>query len=168
MSKFCTNCGNPADDNATSCASCGSAFPTANATEQTQGPVGQNTNNFNSTPNVGLPSIEKKSIVTMILLSIITCGIYGIIWFVNMTDESNRASGSDAASGGTAILYTILTCGIYSFYWNYKMGQKMAEAGKRYGIDIEDRAVLYLVLSLLGLGIVNTCLIQSDLNRLAK
>ena len=43
----------------------------------------------------------------------------------------------------------------------------MQKAGQRYGKPIENNSVLYLVLSLFGLGIVNYCLIQSDLNKLS-
>ena len=43
----------------------------------------------------------------------------------------------------------------------------MAEAGKKYNKPINDNSVLYLVLSIFELGLVNYCLIQSDLNRFA-
>ena len=48
------------------------------------------------------------------------------------------------------------------------MGKKMHEAGKERNVDITDNSVLYIVLAVLGLSIVNYCLIQSDLNRLAE
>lgn len=163
MSKFCANCGNALEDNATVCSKCGSSVEPINQTNDVSGTVVNN-----PTPQMGLTMIPRREVVTAILLSVLTCGIYGIYWFVKLTDESNTASGSDAASGALAIVYTLITCGIYSFYWNYKMGQKMHEAGKRYGVEIADNSVLYLILSLFGLGIVNYCLIQSDLNRLAK
>lgn len=85
-----------------------------------------------------------------------------------MTDESNSLSDEKYTSGGTAFLYTLITCGIYGIYWNYKMGQKMANIGKKYNKQISDNSVLYLILSLFGLGLVNYCLIQSDLNSLAE
>ena len=84
-----------------------------------------------------------------------------------MTDDVNSFSDEKMASVGTAFIYSLLTCGIYTIYWNYKMGQKMAEAGKKYNRPINDNSVLYLVLSIFGLGLVNYCLIQSDLNRFA-
>ena len=116
----------------------------------------------------GRPAIENRNIVTTILLSLVTCGIYGIIWFIKLTDDSNTACGEpNQTSGGMAFLFTLLTCGIYSFYWAYKMGENMQKAGQRYGKPIENNSVLYLVLSLFGLGIVNYCLIQSDLNKLS-
>lgn len=164
MSKFCANCGNGLEDNAAFCNKCGSPVEFVN---QNNNMVGATVINNSSNMGAGAP-IQKREIVTAILLTIVTCGIYGIYWFVKLTDESNEVSGSDAASGALAIVYTLITCGIYTIYWNYKMGQKMHEAGKRYGIEIADNSVLYLILSIFGLGIVNYCLIQSDLNRLAK
>ena len=164
MSKFCTNCGNQLEDNSTFCTKCGTQLG-GNA-PQNNSVLGGGVNN--STPGIGLTNVSKREILTCILLTFVTCGIYGLYWFVKLTDESNEISGSDAASGGLAIVYTLLTCGIYNFYWNYKMGQKLTDAGKRYGVEIADNSVLYLVLSLFGLGIVNYCLIQSDLNKFAK
>lgn len=102
-----------------------------------------------------------------IILSIITCGLYGIYWFIVMTDESNNVSDEKTSSGGLAFLYTLVTCGIYRLYWNYKMGQKLYLAGKKYNLPISDNSVLYLILAIFGLDIVNYCLIQSDLNRFA-
>ena len=117
--------------------------------------------------NLQSPLITKRDIVVAIILTFVTCGIYGIYWFIVMTDDVNSLSDEKMASGGTAFLYSILTCGIYALYWNYKIGQKMAEAGKKYNKSINDNSVLYLVLSIFGLGLVNYCLIQSDLNRFA-
>ena len=56
----------------------------------------------------------------------------------------------------------------YQYYWFFKMGARMKAAGDNNNVAIEDRGVIYLILSILGLGIVNMCLIQSDLNNLAN
>ncbi len=102
-----------------------------------------------------------------ILLTIVTCGFYGIYWFIVMTDESNLVSDEKTASGGLAFLYTILTCGIYSWYWSYKMGKKLYEAGRKYDKSISDNSALYLILHIFGLSIVNYALIQDSLNKFA-
>ena len=113
--------------------------------------------------------ITKRSIGVAILLSIVTCGIYGIYWMVVVTDDTNKAiNDPNGTSGGIAVLLSIVTCGIYGIYWNYKMGKKLYSAGKIYGKDISDNSVLYIVLAIFGLGIVNYCLMQSDLNRFAN
>ena len=36
---------------------------------------------------------QQRNIAVAIILTIVTCGIYGIYWFVKLTDEMNYASG---------------------------------------------------------------------------
>ena len=146
MSKFCTKCGYEMDETAVACPKCGA---------QTGVKI---------TSNAG---IINRNIVTCILLSIVTCGIYSIVWFIYLTDDSKRLHEDGTASGGTAFLFTLITCGIYGIYWSYMIGKRMYEAGKEHGIAISDNSVLYLILDLFGLGIVNYCLIQNDLNKFA-
>lgn len=116
----------------------------------------------------GATVLKEKNIVVCILLSFITCGIYGIIWFVNMTDDVAFASHDRSISGGKAFLFSIITCGIYFFYWNYKMGQLSYKVKSTNGLSGGDNSVLYLILSIFGLSLVNYCLIQSDINEFSK
>lgn len=67
-----------------------------------------------------------------------------------------------------AFLLTLITCGIYGYYWAYKMGKVVNQAKINNGMPEDDKSVLYLILQILGLGIVNYALIQNDLNELAK
>lgn len=112
--------------------------------------------------------IKEKNIVVCILLSFVTCGIYGIVWFITMTDDAAIANDNGDFSGAKAFLFSIITCGIYGIYWNYKMGKEIYEAKEKRNMHASDNSVLYLILSVLGLGIVNYCLIQSDLNDIAN
>ncbi len=112
---------------------------------------------------------EERNIALNVVLSIVTCGIYAIVWFIQLTDDAKEVSGdNDMQSGGIAFLLTLVTCGIYGFYWAYKMGKMMETAGKNYNTSISDNSILYLILELLGLGIVNYCLMQNDLNAIIK
>ena len=110
--------------------------------------------------------IQKKDIAICIILSIVTCGIYGIIWFVSLTDDVRIASEDQTLpSGGTAFLLTLVTCGIYGFYWAYRMGQAVNTARTKRGLAANDsNSILYLILQVFGLGIVTYCLIQNELN----
>ena len=111
--------------------------------------------------------MEKRNIAVNIILTIVTCGIYGLVWFVQMTDDAANASDDHSMSGGVALLLSIVTCSIYRIYWAYKMGKLLAQAGEDKGVNIADNSILYLILEIIGIDIVNCCLIQSDLNRLA-
>lgn len=110
----------------------------------------------------------KRSIGTCIVLSIITCGIYAIYWFIKLTDEMNAASGQNDSSGGVAFLLNLVTCGIYGIYWGYKMGQKVQTAkSSRGAVADQNTPVIYLVLNIFGLQIVTLALIQNELNGMA-
>lgn len=112
---------------------------------------------------------QEKNIALCIILSLVTCGIYGLIWFVEMTnDVKEYAEDTELASGGMALLFTIITCGIYGIYWAYKMGQLMNQAQTKNNVPAADNSVLYLVLEIVGLGIVTYCLIQNDLNTITR
>lgn len=111
--------------------------------------------------------VQKRNIALCVVLSLVTFGIYGIYWFVKLTDESNDVSGTPTASGGKAFLFSIITCGIYTFYWMYKLGEKIDTAKSNRGMESSSSGVLYLVLSIFGLGIVSYCLAQNELNKLA-
>lgn len=109
-----------------------------------------------------MPTIKKRDIAVAILLSIVTCGIYSIYWFIKMTDETNYITDQrDAFSGGVAFLLTLVTCGIYGYVWAYKMG----DAYDRLDQRAANTGVIYLVLSLLGLSIVTYALLQDQINK---
>ena len=167
MSKICPKCSAELSDDVNFCVKCGADLnASAGATETSFSNATTVNASAGATTNAAM--IQKREIVTAILLSLVTCGIYGIYWFVVMTDDANKVNNENGTTGGMALLFTLLTCGLYSIYWNYKMGQRLYEAGQKQGKNINDNSILYLVLSLLGLGIVNYCLIQSDLNKFAE
>ena len=161
MAKFCPNCGSEVAENSNFCTKCGTNLGSDNTNNGSTVII----NNYSSNSSINLPN---RSVVTCVILSIITCGIYSIYWFIVMTDETNMISDEKNASGGMAFLFTILTCGIYAIYWNFKMGQKLFNAGKKYNKPIGDNSIFYLILSLIGFSIVNYCLIQSDLNKFSQ
>lgn len=113
--------------------------------------------------------MTKRSIGLCIVLSIITCGIYGLYWFVVLTNDANYASGhsQDGTSGGIALLFTILTCGIYGIYWAYKMGERVNEAKAARGFAADSNmSVIFLVLSIFGLDVIVEALVQNELNKM--
>lgn len=108
----------------------------------------------------------QRSIVVCILLSIVTCGIYGIYWMIKLNDELNASAGkTNATSGGMVFLFTLITCGIYGFFWYYKMGENVDAIKASKGMASSNTGILYLVLGLFGLGIINYCLMQDTLNK---
>ena len=111
--------------------------------------------------------IQRRNIALAIIFTIITCGIYGIYWFVCLTNDCNTVSNDpNGTSGGVAFLLSIVTCGIYGLYWAYKCGEKLDNAKLQRGIPASNGGVLYLILYIFG-GIIAYALIQNELNKFA-
>ncbi|QMV42021.1 DUF4234 domain-containing protein [Cohnella cholangitidis] len=112
--------------------------------------------------------IIQRSVGLAIVLSIITCGIYGIYWFIVMTNDVGKLSGDSSFTGGKHFLLTLVTCGIWSFVWAYQVGKQIAEAQRQRGLTITDNSTLYIIFNLFGLSIVTYALVQSDINKLGN
>ena len=102
---------------------------------------------------------KNRNIVACIIFTIITCGLYGIYWFITMSDDAARLNEDLNFSGVKAFIFTIITCGIYGIYWYYKMGKEISEAGPKRGVQVSDNSIVYLILGIFGFGIISYCLI---------
>lgn len=101
-----------------------------------------------------------RNVVVCILLTIVTCGIYGIYWMYNLNQYACYAAPQEWQTDGLlVILFTILTCGIYFVYWNYKMGKAYSRVNGG-----NDNSLLFVIISLLGFSIVNYAIMQNDIN----
>ena len=108
--------------------------------------------------------MKKRNIALCIIFSIITFGIYGLYWFVHITNDVNELAGPEKkTSGGAALLLTIVTCGIYGIYWAYKMGGLLDKAQTDRGMPAQNRAVVYLILELV-IAPVGWILMQNTIN----
>ncbi|MBQ9930315.1 MAG: DUF4234 domain-containing protein [Oscillospiraceae bacterium] len=107
-------------------------------------------------------NIKPRNIVTAIILTIVTCGIYGIYWIIMLTREAVSVKDST----DNALLEIILML-FLPFVGFMLVEKKFSEGLNAKGFAHNDNSILYLVLGLVGLGIVPLCMIQNDLNKLA-
>lgn len=103
--------------------------------------------------------MNQRNVVTSILLTIITCGLYGIYWVYTLNNDAARMN-NDPEDGGTVLLLSLITCGIYYIFWQYKMGEKIEQAGGK------NDGIVYLILSIFSLSIVSLALMQTEINNL--
>ena len=152
---YCDDCGGEISENAAFCANCGKNLKQPQTDGERVAEAG--------IPENVLSSVQPRNIVTAIILSIVTCGIYGIYWFIVLTDEINRLTGKEKdISGVLAFVLTLVTCGIYGYVWAYQMGQKVDRlTNSKDG----NNPIIYLIVMLVGLGIVDYVLIQDAINK---
>jgi len=108
---------------------------------------------------------KKRSVVGLLIFSIITLGIYWLYWIYATSKETQEYSGKQTLSPGLELLLCIITCDLYWFYWIYKYSKIAVECQQKAGLPPEDNAVINLILSFLGLGIISSMILQASLNK---
>lgn len=100
----------------------------------------------------------------VLLLHVVTCSIYYWWWIYAASKEMREFDDVPDTDPGTEVLLSIITCGIYTIYWDFKTAKKIARLQSRVGLPQSDNSILYVILNLLGLGLIPSMIEQKDLN----
>ncbi len=105
------------------------------------------------------------SIGVGIILTIITCGLYGLYWNYKQMEILNAWLGRREYDFVTWILLSIVTCGLFAVYYEYKMAKGINEIQGRNGLQVNsDLALLSVGLSVIGLAFVSIAIQQAGIN----
>ena len=108
--------------------------------------------------------IQKRGIAEVIILSLVTCGIYAMYWIYAMSNDIKTYLDDETINPGLELLLTVVTCGIYGIYWYYKFGKLVCTCQEKANINVEDNSTVYIILAVFGLSIVNVGLMQNAMN----
>lgn len=106
---------------------------------------------------------ERRNIALCIILSIITCGIYGIVWAYQIVDDTHRLSRNEASPMAETLLIAFIP--FYSLYWMYKNCKQMYENSNKIGGNIQDNSIVCMLFSLFGLTVIALATIQNEFNK---
>lgn len=101
----------------------------------------------------------------MLLLSLVTCGIYGIYVMYQMSMELRNALNREDINPQTDLILTIVTCGLYGIYLVYRNSKLLVELQQRVGLPENDISTMSIVLAVVGLYIVSLYMVQQELNK---
>ncbi len=125
-----------------------------NAQQSYQQPPQNNAQQSYQQPTImATPVSTNRSIIVYILLSIITCGIYGYYFIYKLAKDVNQMCSGDGDHVGGLLAYILLsfvTCGLYSFYWLYKIQNRLHTTAYRYGVAVPESGTTVLVWLLVG------------------
>ncbi|MDD3164467.1 MAG: DUF4234 domain-containing protein, partial [Oscillospiraceae bacterium] len=140
--------------------------------------MGHNESDFQSTVGAGHAArptttpfelTQTKNIALCVLFSFLTCSIYYFYWKYTMMRRIRLLNGDD--SSPILELVWMLIPGvsyIYGLYWYFTRAGKLSDGAAHYDVSIVNNSILYLVLAVLGFTLINDCLIQNDLNTIAR
>ncbi|WP_022852968.1 DUF4234 domain-containing protein [Thermodesulfatator atlanticus] len=119
-------------------------------------------------PTLRLPpheDLEPRSIAKEVILTLITCGLWGLVWQYQQIRMVNLLLGREEFSFWKWFVFTLLTCGLYHLYHEYLMGRAIVRIQHKYGLPpSESLPAISLIVTLLSLGIITDALQQKELN----
>lgn len=123
--KYCSHCGKEVNDQAEICMNCGCRI---NDRQVSPMPVGQLKTN--------------RSLLKLILLSLITCGIYGLVVISGISSDINTiASRYDGKKTMhyclVVFVFSWLTIGIVPLVWAHRISNRIGSELFRRGIDFQ-------------------------------
>ena len=115
------------------------------------------------------PYPERDAVVHIgigIILCILTCGIYYLVWQYKQMATLNAWLGRNEFDFMTWLLLSIITCGIFAIYYEYKMAKGINDVQHSLGQRVnQDLALLSVLLAVFGVGIASVAIQQLDINK---
>ena len=165
---FCNNCGTQIPDGTRFCPNCGKEVgaPLQNVAND----VNQAFNNVEKQMGSAIQDVQQtfsnggvhmegerlktdRGLLSYILLSIITCGIYSYYFIYKMAYDVNIACDGDGETTGGLVAFIVLsflTCGIYAWIWYYKLGNRLANNAPRYNLSFQENGTTVIMWCLFG------------------
>lgn len=106
--------------------------------------------------------MKKKNIWLVALFSIITFGIYLIVWECAFEEEIFKKT-NEGTGWKKHLLFLVVTLGLYSIFWGYSIGKRITKIGHD-----ENMNLVFFLLSLFGLAIVRNVWIQYIVNNIKE
>lgn len=168
---YCKNCGKEVEDGSCFCPHCGTRLDDSSV-QGTINNIHDKVDDISKTLDSQLDSAIKdvnksvsgnsydshtlstsRSLVGYIILSLISCGIYGYYFIYTLARDINVACANDGDRTpglATYIILSFITCGFYSLYWEYKLANRIYANQQRYNITIAENGTAVLLWRIFG------------------
>ena len=103
--------------------------------------------------------MKKRSMAFVIVMSLLV-PFYALYWYCSFQNQL-KAKTNEGFGGFGHLMATIFSFGIYGLVWAYKVGGRLEKLGGK------NQGMMYLVLTMLGLGTVSYWMMQNEANQLA-
>lgn len=119
--------------------------------------------------NPSAPPGTVKNIAVAIVLTLITCGLYGLVWQYRQIEAVNHFLGRKEFDFWMWLILSLITCGIFAMYYEYKMADALNDIKERLGRRFDGNLpFICLLLSIFGLGLVSLAIQQNEINLLCN
>ncbi len=115
---------------------------------------------------------QERNIAWSLILSLLTCGVYGFAWFYLIGRDLRKRLGPDGPNAGLDVFLTIMTCGLWGIYAAYRYPTLIDQIERQTGLQESRLSLTCVLLSVFslwkvyGLGLISLALMQNQLNKI--
>lgn len=89
-----------------------------------------------------------RDLVKYILLTLVTCGIYGYYFIYMLAKDVNDMCRDDGQKTGGLVAFialSFLSCGVYAYYWYFQIANRLQAAAPKYGFSLSESGTSVLL-----------------------
>ncbi len=106
-----------------------------------------------------------RNVVVILVLTIVTCGIWNLVAWYRIATDINTRRNREELNPALDILLLFLTCGLWGFYMMYRYPTALSDMQVEEGEPTTDLMLPCIILYFVGLGLISTMLMQTELNK---
>lgn len=114
--------------------------------------------------------IKERSLVAYYLFSILTLGIYAIVFWHKLAKDVDtlcEGDGKKTMKYIPSLLLSIITGSIFGLVWKCKLANRLNDNAERYGLRFSESGALVVIYSIFGL-VLGHFIIIKNFNKMAK
>ncbi|MGB9340869.1 MAG: DUF4234 domain-containing protein [Polyangiales bacterium] len=124
-----------------------------------------------------VPSIHRREPALVLVLSIVTLGLYLPFWYHGIYEDLKALDGRTPTGHGFWLdfLFVILTAAIYGIWVDYQISQQIAEFEERNGLGpVQDTSIIAVILDVASYAtafftnFVTSAIQQDQINRVVE
>ncbi len=124
-----------------------------------------------------VPSIHRREPALVLVLSIVTLGLYLPFWYHGIYEDLKALDGRTPTGRGFWLdfLFVILTAAIYGIWVDYQISQQIAEFEERNGLGpVQDTSIIAVILDVASYAtafftnFVTSAIQQDQINRVVE
>ncbi len=124
--------------------------------------------------------VKERNPIVVVILSLVTCGIYWIWWMYKITDELKEATHDESLKPGMDLLLNLVTCMMWGLYTEYRHAQKIHQVIVLADPNHKDQSQTVMILNIVTVvgawlgGMTGICaliaqyIVQDEHNKLAR
>jgi hypothetical protein len=117
--------------------------------------------------------ITERNSALVVVLTLVTCGAYGLYWVFKTSDELKQATGDSTINPALDLLLSLVTCGLWSWYVQFRDAQIAHRFVSTRDASHKDQSQMILILNVatfvVGVtGLLAMFLTQEELNKLSR